>query len=349
MLFGVLASAFACAVSADAAPDVLQPVVIKAVAPDGTTELTLSGGFSSGKGVKTKHGVIPANSKAARLSERVERKFKAFQSEDAPGIVTTRSIVGGVGGTYRRIVYLVKNTGDKPMRIEDIGFLRDWAPDGVFDGVRSGNTDGSVAIFPSKRVFVGVEHPMAKLTVENGAFAWRKGILARDVDGDGVCELLAVNAEQEFCWYKQAGSPTRVREWRKLRFDDGKVITSNDIPPRQFPNPAAAFDFADWSGTGICDLFVSTNFRVTRLAGCGREMTVFRRPEFVDLPDGPLYLGLHENQAAFADIDADGVPEMLVGAESGLIHVFHRDYITGAVSRAAVRMRKNAEKASDLA
>ena len=169
VLFGVLASTFAYAVSADAAPDVLQPVVIKAVAPDGTTELTLSGGFSSGEGVKKKHGVIPANSKAARLSERVERKFKAFQSEDAPGIVTTRSIVGGVGGNYQRMVYSVKNTGDKPMRIEDIGFLRDWAPDGVFDGVRSGNTDGSVAIFPSKRVFVGVEHPMAKLTVENGA------------------------------------------------------------------------------------------------------------------------------------------------------------------------------------
>ena len=103
------------------------------------------------------------------------------------------------------------------------------------------------------------------------------------------------------------------------------------------PNPAAAFDFADWTGRGISDLFVSTNFRVTRLAGCDREMTTFRRPEFVDLPDGPLYLGLHENQLAFADIDADGVPEMLVGAESGMIHVFHRDYISGAVSRAAVR------------
>ena len=213
--------------------------------------------------------------------------------------------------------------------------VADWDGDGRPEILTSGNTN-RIFLLSEVDFAAGTVGEIAEITVENGAFAWRKGILARDVDGDGVCELLAVNAEQEFCWYKQAGSPTRVREWRKLRFDDGKIITSNDIPPRQFPNPAAAFDFADWSGRGICDLFVSTNFRVTRLVGCDRKMTVFRRPEYVDLPDGPLYLGLHENQVTFADIDADGVPEMLVGAESGLIHVFHRDYIMGAVSRAAV-------------
>ena len=43
------------------------------------------------------------------------------------------------------------------------------------------------------------------------------------------------------------------------------------------------------------------------------------------------------------------VPEMLVGAESGLVHVFHRDYVTGAVSRADVCTGKNAEKAWDRA
>ena len=46
----------------------IQPVVVKAVAPDGTTEWILSGGFSADKGVAEKSGVIPANPKAARLS-----------------------------------------------------------------------------------------------------------------------------------------------------------------------------------------------------------------------------------------------------------------------------------------
>ena len=66
------------------------------------------------------------------------------------------------------MVFSIKNTGAKPVKIDDISFLRDWAPSGASDGVRSGNTDGSVAIFPSKRMFVGVEHPMAKLTVKDG-------------------------------------------------------------------------------------------------------------------------------------------------------------------------------------
>ena len=145
----------------------LQPVVVKATLPDGT--LTLSATFSRGNGVKEESGVIPAKAKAARLSERVGRKFQSFESEDAPGIVTRRTIVSGVTGNYRRMVYSIRNTGDKPVKIEDISFLRDWAPSAALDGYRSGNTDGSVAVFPSKRVFVGVEHPMAKLTVEDGA------------------------------------------------------------------------------------------------------------------------------------------------------------------------------------
>ena len=146
----------------------LQPVVVKAVAPDEAKDLVLSGGFSPDKGVAEKSGVIRANPKAARLSERVERKFRAFESESAPGLLTTRTIVDGVVGNYRRMVFSIRNVGAKPVKVEDISFLRGWAPSGASDGYRSGNTDGSVAIFPSKRMFVGVEHPMAKLTVENG-------------------------------------------------------------------------------------------------------------------------------------------------------------------------------------
>lgn len=211
--------------------------------------------------------------------------------------------------------------------------VADWDGDGAPDILMSGNTN-RIFWLSGLDLAAGSVGRIVEITVENGSFAWRKSVLARDVDGDGVCELLAVNAEQEFCWYKQAGSPGRVREWRKLRFPDGKIICSNDIPPRQFPDPPAAFDFADWEGRGVPDLYVATNFRVTRLAGCDDAMTVFARPEFVDLPDGPLYLGLHENQLVFTDINADGVPEMLVGTEAGQIHVFHRDYLAKRVSRA---------------
>ncbi len=152
------------------AADEIKPVVVKAVAPDGGEgSLVVVAQFpcADGKGA-TKSGVIPANPNAARLSERYARKFWAIEADHASGLSTRQSVVDGVGN-YRRMVLSVRNKGDKPVRIDDIAFFTDWAPGGVRDGYRSGNTDGSVAIFPSKRIFVGVEHPMAKLTVEDGA------------------------------------------------------------------------------------------------------------------------------------------------------------------------------------
>ena len=120
-------------------------------------------------GGRASTGKIPANPKAARFSERFERRVQTFAPVRGAGLEAKCSVVSGVAGRYRRIVLSLKNVSGGPVVVEDISFLRDWAPGGVRDGYRSGNTDGSVAIFPSKRLFVGVEHPMAKLVVENGA------------------------------------------------------------------------------------------------------------------------------------------------------------------------------------
>lgn len=85
------------------------------------------------------------------------------------GLEVRTKVVKGAVGDYQRTLVSIRNKSENPVRIDDIGFFRDWAPKGVRDGYRSGNTDGSVAIFPTMRAFAGVEHPMAKLEVENGA------------------------------------------------------------------------------------------------------------------------------------------------------------------------------------
>ena len=163
----VLAFGFAAGLSALAAPgpddtnkDVRMPPIVIRIG-DGT-ELEVS---PYGKG---EPGVIAANPKAARFSERVKRKTMAFPVVRGAGLEGRCSIVDGVVGRYRRILLSIKNTGKAPVIVSDICFMRDWVPGGVRDGVRSGNTDGSVAVFPSRRLFVGVEHPMSKLSVENG-------------------------------------------------------------------------------------------------------------------------------------------------------------------------------------
>ena len=120
-------------------------------------------------GRKGKQTALAANPKAARLSERSARRAIVNETVCGAGLSAYTKIVDGVGGGYVRVVLSLKNDGKSPVVVDDISFFRDWVPQGVRDGVRSGNTDGSVAVFPSVRLFVGVEHPMAKLTVEGGA------------------------------------------------------------------------------------------------------------------------------------------------------------------------------------
>lgn len=134
------------------------------------TVVTIGGNdLSVPVGRKGKQTTLAANPKAARLSERSARRAIVSETVRGAGLSACTKIVDGVGGGYVRVVLTLKNDGKSPVVVDDICFLRDWTPKGVRDGVRSGNTDGSVAVFPSVRLFVGVEHPMAKLTVDGGA------------------------------------------------------------------------------------------------------------------------------------------------------------------------------------
>lgn len=140
-----------------------QPVVVAV----GGNDLSVPVG---GKGDRK---TIAANPKAARLSERSTRRVIVNETVRGAGLSACTKMVDGVGGSYVRVVLTLKNDGKSPVVVDDISFLRDWAPEGVRDGMRSGNTDGSVAVFPTARMFVGVEHPMAKLAVEGGAVTAR--------------------------------------------------------------------------------------------------------------------------------------------------------------------------------
>ena len=210
----------------------------------------------------------------------------------------------------------------------------DWDGDGSIDILCAGNTNRIFWLDDVDLASGTVGSVKVLKVVEGEKITWRKGILMRDIDGDGIPELLALNMEQELVWYKQAGSPELLREWKKVCFEDGEVVTSGKIYEGPFPDPPAIFDFMDWSGRGMCDLYVASNFNLIHLEACDDSFARFKRPELIHSPDGLIRLGLHENQLTFADLDGDGIPEMLVGTEAGLIHVFDRDWLGGKVNTA---------------
>ena len=141
-----LALAFVCE-GAGKADMEWQPVVVNS----GGTGLSVPVG---GKGEKR---TIPANPAAARLSERSPRRAIVNETVRGSGLSANTTIIQGRGGAYVRVVLTLKTDGKEPIVVDDISFLRDWTPQGVSNGERSGNTDGSVAVFPSAGIFVGVE------------------------------------------------------------------------------------------------------------------------------------------------------------------------------------------------
>ena len=153
----------------------------------------------------------------------------AVVTAEGEGLRETRSVVRGKAGNYKRVILSLRNESGKSVRVDDISFLREWIPGGVRDGYRSGNTDGAVAIFPSAHLFVGVEHPMAKLTVEDGAVTahlprgfdmkpgeeWKFSYVVGRYDGD--------NPRRDFQAYLEAerAHPYRVMTHYNSWFDLG--------------------------------------------------------------------------------------------------------------------------------
>ncbi len=161
-------AALACAVGSFAADlDAVKFDAVKIVYDGGSLAVPAGG---KGKAISLK-----AEPKAARLSERSKRKAKAFEKAAAGGLAAQIVAIDAPG--YVRYLLKLKNAGKDPVKVNRFEILNGWSPLGATDGERVGNTDGAVAIFPSKKIFVGVENPLTKLTVEGGKV---KAVLPRE-------------------------------------------------------------------------------------------------------------------------------------------------------------------------
>ncbi len=115
--------------------------------------------------VRAKPLALKGDPSAAKYSERSNRSGFECAPISQNGLEIVRRVINGVGG-YVRSEFEVKNVSNSPIMINRFEFLKDWSPDGKANGKISGNTDGSVAVFPD--YFVGVEHPMAQVQVNGG-------------------------------------------------------------------------------------------------------------------------------------------------------------------------------------
>lgn len=138
--------------------------LLVAFAVEGVTIETAVGELKLSASGSAKPLKLAANPSAARLSERSERKGKVYSAVKAGDLVGRLSVIDG--GAYQRTVVELVNNGATPVKVNRFVLLKEFSPGG--EGERVGMTDGAVAVFPSSHQYIGVENPLASVTVDGG-------------------------------------------------------------------------------------------------------------------------------------------------------------------------------------
>lgn len=156
MRLPMLAALFAAAVTAQAAVEMPDVAVTCA---DGELRVPADG--------LKRRLKLAAEPRAARLSARTERTALSGDWVSRGGLSARVLRVDNRQKRYSKFTLELKNGGKAPVEVKSIGIFREWTPEAGAAARRVGNTDGAVADFPDLRIYVGVENPLAKLTVEN--------------------------------------------------------------------------------------------------------------------------------------------------------------------------------------
>lgn len=163
------------------------------------------------------------------------------------------------------------------------------------------------------------------------AGAPRASLLLMDTDGDVAVAV------------PEAEDSLTLASVEKLHYADGAPIHLcgiNGLWGR------CHLELVDWDGDGADDILFGSNGSCQRFFDAGREWTrcsspfflrnvgtrakpVFTRPQLVTRrSDGKrLYFGWHNSTPWITDLDGDGKPDLLVGAENGKVYAFKHDEI----------------------
>lgn len=152
---------------------------------------------------------------------------------------------------------------------------------------------------------------------------WRTTPVAVDWDQDHRMDLVMLDHEGYLAWFRRSNLPT---EHARL-LPPVRVFVDVDGKPLQLNNNKAGgsgrrkIDLVDWDGDGRRDLLVnSTNAAWYRQIGFRDGTWVFERQG--DLDSRPL--SSHTTSPTTIDLNANGKPDLLIGAEDGRLYYGER-------------------------
>ena len=163
--------------------------------------------------------------------------------------------------------------------------------------------------------------------------AWRSRPAAWGKDG-----LIILNADGFLqLFHRDGGDPQIVREGTQLRYRDGALILGCG-PGGLWGR--SAFCSCDWDMDGVPDLVGGTNWKIMKLVnghfpraasafwlrnvGTVQD-PLFERARLITLKDGTIIdLVSHKCSPWCVDLDGDGEPDLISGAEDGKVYAWLR-------------------------
>lgn len=148
---------------------------------------------------------------------------------------------------------------------------------------------------------------------EDWPFPWRCGAGFADFDGDGLTDMVTTSgvpprAATLFSRYRDEEGRLRLRRDRVLRTVNGGTFS------------ASRYECVDWDGDGDIDIVTSVSTpKVQDTIFLARNVGTNEGPIFEYAPlrcfGDQLYITRHGPKVGVADIDADGLPDLLASTE----------------------------------
>lgn len=165
----------------------------------------------------------------------------------------------------------------------------------------------------------GWYHPDRETNPKELITQWRTTPCMTDLDGDGLVDLVMLDQNGFFAFFRRV-----LRGGRRVLEAPERLICYADGSPIKitYGDFGAAgrrkFCFCDWDGDGVTDMIVNGK-NADFFKGLGRGMDGkwrFRN----EGPMGELQLSGHTTSPTAADFDGDGIPDLVLGAENGFFY-----------------------------
>jgi hypothetical protein len=151
---------------------------------------------------------------------------------------------------------------------------------------------------------------------------WRTRPIVIDLNKDGLNDLVVIDHEGYLSFFERKRSNGRLVLMpgeRIFQDDNGKLLRLN--PKKAGSSGRRKIDMVDWDGDGDLDLLInSINTALYRNIGS--------KGDFVFQNAGDLssvILGGHSTSPTTVDWNADGIPDLLIGADDRFFYYLPRD------------------------